>query len=52
MIDTAMANDNDLYLRHDVDISIDKALQMAELNQQDSFMQHISFYYPHHFTTH
>ena len=42
MIDMAMANDNDLYLRHDVDISIDKALQMAEL---ESTRQYHSTYF-------
>ena len=37
MIDKAMANDNDLYLRHDVDISLNKALQMAEIEAQRQF---------------
>lgn len=42
MIDTAMANDNDLYLRHDVDISLDKALKMAELESYRQF--HATYY--------
>lgn len=42
MIDAAMHNGNDLYLRHDVDISLNKALQMAEIEAQRQF--HSTYY--------
>jgi len=42
MIDAGMKKDTDLYLRHDVDISLDKALEMAELESTRQF--HATYY--------